>query len=297
MCLGCGWQAAVCRGGRYTQAIPKALVGLLSSFTTDAPSATDEQWLSVCAHGVGVLMAPPAPDLRKEAGARLAPLLAQRLYVTTAPALRAELDGASGDGGSGGTTGKRPSPMAPSAVRLALLDGLMLCLVHAPSASLLAQPATAVPYVLMWLQHAVAQLERLPIDAPVPSSLHSRCRLFPAVLRMASRLVRQLSEADAEPLGELLPVLLCLLPAAHGPVAPRDAPPPAASLARLGSSHVEAVEAAIDCLDAARALPYHRLVPHKRKVLKALESALDHRKRRVRQAARLCVNNWHLLAR
>ena len=37
-------------------------------------------------------MAPAAPDLRRESGAQLAPLLSQRLYVSIAPRLRAALD-------------------------------------------------------------------------------------------------------------------------------------------------------------------------------------------------------------
>ena len=58
---------------------------------------------------------------------------------------------------------------------------------------------------------------------------------------------------------------------------------------------IETMASCIECLDACRELPYPRLFPHKKRVLRALEVALDHKKRRVRQAACKCANQWHML--
>uniref|UniRef100_A0A7S2BPP9 MMS19 nucleotide excision repair protein n=1 Tax=Haptolina brevifila TaxID=156173 RepID=A0A7S2BPP9_9EUKA len=122
-----------------------------------------------------------------------------------------------------------------------------------------------------------------PAPSPLEeTSAESRWRLFPAVLQLVSCLSSQLSEVDAEPLGALLPVLLSLLDASGGNSA--------------GVLQMQTLQATIECLDAARALPYHQLVPQKKRVLNALQPALDHRKRLVRQAARLCTNNWHMLS-
>ena len=109
----------------------------------------------------------------------------------------------------------------------------------------------------------------------------SQAELLQSVLRLACTLMRSLPEADAEPLGDVIPTLLTLLERCEEGV-------PLSS--RLGT-----LEACVECLDASRALPTHRLVPHKKRVLKALQNLLDHRKRRVRQAACRSSNQWHLL--
>ena len=86
-------------------------------------------------------------------------------------------------------------------------------------------------------------------------------------------------ETKAE-LGALLPSLLRLLDGAA-------VLPPALQM--------PLIEGCLGCLGHACALPPHTLQPHKRQVLAALRSPLDHKKRRVRRAASDCSNRWHLL--
>ena len=158
-------------------------------------------------------------------------------------------------------------------------------------------PAEAVPYLLQWLQHAVDALagptdqeEAAPppdeaageAEAQRPARAGLRSGLLHSVLRVACGLTRALPEADAEPLGSLLPTLLSLLGVSE----------------RLPlATQLDTMEACIDCLDAARALPPHHVQPLRKKVLRALETALSHRKRRIRQAASKCANEWHMLKR
>ena len=59
---------------------------------------------------------------------------------------------------------------------------------------------------------------------------------------------------------------------------------------------VQTLEAALECLHAARGLPPPLLGRHRRQVLKAIQPALNHHKRRVREAARRCANEWYLLS-
>ena len=114
-----------------------------------------------------------------------------------------------------------------------------------------------------------------------------------SVLRVASVLMRSLPESDAEPLGDAIPTLLTLLGTCEAAAVQPRVPPSGAA----GTLGVGALEACVECLDACRALPKHRLLPSKKRVLRALEKLLDHRKRRVRQAACRCANQWHLLAK
>ena len=112
----------------------------------------------------------------------------------------------------------------------------------------------------------------------------ARLALVPAALRVMSSLTRELNEAGSEHhhhLAELLSVLLTPL---------ADAGADAPTVVQMDS-----MEAALECLDAARLWPPYQLVPHKQRVLKALKAVLDHRKRRIRQRARRCGYNWHLL--
>ena len=70
------------------------------------------------------------------------------------------------------------------------------------------------------------------------------CVLLQSVLAIASELMRNLPEEEAEPLGEMVPTLLTLLGACD--------------LLPLGQK-LSATTSTIECLDAARALPYHRI--------------------------------------
>ena len=298
-------RAAACRGGKWTAGIPSALVALLVA--PPPPTLAPQEhaaWRRHAARGIAMLMSPTGPDLLKERGAQLAPLLSQRLYTAIAPPLRIAL-----------STNEQAAAATPSnadliAQRAAMLEALSLCLVAAPTATLLAAPATAVPYLLQWLQVVIQPFEPdgaphgMPaaafangmevdvsaggdvapggggaIDAPAVDA--DQCDLLQAVLHLACALIRSLPEADAEPLGAIVPTMLTLLGAIDRalPLAGR----------------VDTMASSIECLDACRALPPHRLLPHKKRVLRVLERALDHKKRRVRQAACKCANQWHLL--
>lgn len=283
-------RSAGSRGGKWTQTVPTALVSLVSS--PPPPGVTAERalwWRRQVAVGVSVLMRPPAPDLRRECGAQLAPLLSHRLYSSLAPPLRGAVASAAATDGEGDKLA-------------ALLEALSLCLVAAPLPALVSEPASAVPHLLHWLQLAVHPLEQA---AAVTSPLHpleqggaaaasasatpassaqmddEQCALLQAVLRLSCTLMRSLPESDAEPMGALLSTLLTLLRCCETSV------PPAR---RVGT-----LEACVECLDACRSLPRHRLWPHKKAVLGALQQLLDHKKRPVRQAACRCANQWHLL--
>ena len=286
-------RAAACRGGKWTQIVPAALVGvMISPPQTISPEALPA-WLSAAALGIEVLMRPLAPDLVKEHGAQLAPLLAQRLYTAVAPPLRKALEEANAalNDGPPADPGMRIVTMAR---RESLLESLTRCLVATPTATLLAEPTVSVPYLLQWMQLRVGSLDasaraaagdgEMEIDeqGTQPAMGSSSLALLMSVLNIACVLIRSLPPSEAEPLGDLVPTLLTLLAA-------REQLPPA--------QRVLATEACIECIDAARALPYERLMPHKRRVLRALEAVLDHRKRRVRQAACRCANRWHLLTR
>ena len=102
-------------------------------------------------------------------------------------------------------------------------------------------------------------------------------------LLLTCRLFASLPEGAAEPLGDALPTLL-------GLVGSIDTPLPL-------SFRAESLEACIKCLEAAGSLPSYTLLPYKRRVLRTLEPALDHKKRCVRQAACRCANQWHLLGK
>jgi len=281
-------RAAVCRGGRYASTVPQALVGLLTAPPTAlAPSAL-HSWLLRAADGVGVLMADPAPDLRKASGARTAPLLSQRLYVALAPALRTAFDRTPPDVHAPTTAlGAAEMTARLDASSWALLDALTLCLVHAPPATLFAEPTSAVPYLVAWLREAGTELgQEAPTSAAAAAGFPTavpptatRWQRLPRVLRLACQLLVLLPPSAAEPLGELLPALTALLRVGE-PLS-------------LGAQ-IETLEAALECLSAACVLPPHCLVPHKKRVLRALMPALDHHKRRVRHAARLCASQWHL---
>jgi hypothetical protein len=277
-------RAAVCRGGRYASTVPQALVGLLTAPPTALATAALHSWLLRAADGVGVLMADPAPDLRKASGARTAPLLSQRLYVALAPALRTALDRTPPDVHAPTTAlGAAEMTARLDASSWALLDALTLCLVHAPPATLFAEPTSAVPYLVAWLREAGTELGMSAAAAAgfptaVPPTA-TRWQRLPRVLRLACQLLVLLPPSAAEPLGELLPALTALLRVGE-PLS-------------LGAQ-IETLEAALECLSAACVLPPHCLVPHKKRVLRALMPALDHHKRRVRHAARLCASQWHL---
>ena len=280
-------RAAVCRGGRYASTVPQALVGLLTAPSASLAPAALHSWLQRAAEGVSVLMAAPAPDLRKASGARTAPLLSQRLYVALAPALRTALDQTKPPEEHAPTTAltaaERPTRLDASS--WALLDALTLCLVHAPPATLFAEPTSAVPYLVAWLREAGTELgeDVTPSTAaaglPTAVPTATRWQRLPRVLQLACQLLVQLPPSAAEPLSQLLPALTALLRVGE-PLS-------------LGAQ-VDTLEAALECLSAACVLPPHCLVPHKKRVLRALMPALDHHKRRVRHAARLCASQWHL---
>ena len=229
-------------------------------------------------------MRPAPPDLLRESGAQLAPLLTQRLYAACAPPLRAALAADGAADGADDPVGTEAR--ARVARRTALLEALAHTLVATPRASLVAEPAAAVPYLLEWLQATTCTLDEVAGGAaggaaPTAPIAASAATLLHAVLDLLAEMLRLLPEAEAEPLGALVPTLLTLLAACE----------------RLPgvSARVDLMEACLLCLDAARGLPYHRLRPHKRRVLRVLGEVLDHRKRRVRQAACRCANRWHLL--
>ena len=279
-------RAAVCRGGRYASTVPQALVGLLTAPSASLAPAALHSWLQRAAEGVSVLMAAPAPDLRKASGARTAPLLSQRLYVALAPALRTALDRMPPDVHAPTTAlGAAERTARLDASSWALLDALTLCLVHAPPATLFAEPTSAVPYLVAWLREAGTELgeDVTPSTAaaglPTAVPTATRWQRLPRVLQLACQLLVQLPPSAAEPLSQLLPALTALLQVGE-PLS-------------LGAQ-VDTLEAALECLSAACVLPPHCLVPHKKRVLRALMPALDHHKRRVRHAARLCASQWHL---
>ena len=149
-----------------------------------------------------------------------------------------------------------------------------------------------MPHLIAWAQHAIAQLDSAASGGrgdSMPAVLRNhemaRLVLVPAALRVMSSLTRELNEAGGaqhhQHLDELLSVLLTPL-AEAGATAPTPV-------------QMDTMEAALECLDAARLWPPYQLLPHKQRVLKALKAALDHRKRRIRQAACRCGYNWHLL--
>ena len=267
--------------------MPQALVGLLTAPSASLAPAALHSWLQRAAEGVSVLMAAPAPDLRKASGARTAPLLSQRLYVALGPALRTALDQTKPPEEHAPTTAltaaERPTRLDASS--WALLDALTLCLVHAPPATLFAEPTSAVPYLVAWLREAGTELgeDVTPSTAaaglPTAVPTATRWQRLPRVLQLACQLLVQLPPSAAEPLSQLLPALTALLQVGE-PLS-------------LGAQ-VDTLEAALECLSAACVLPPHCLVPHKKRVLRALMPALDHHKRRVRHAARLCASQWHL---
>ena len=57
----------------------------------------------------------------------------------------------------------------------------------------------------------------------------------------------------------------------------------------------ELLSAALAALHAAAVLPYHLVAPHRRAVVTALNTSLDHPKRAVRRDAARCANAWHTL--
>ena len=188
-------RAAVCRGGRWTSSIPAALVGLVAS----APEGVTAEWLQAAARGVEVVMQPPSPDLPQ--GGRRTPGSAPFAAIVCGdrPATRAAL----AESGS-------------EARRAALLQALTYCLVATPQATLLAEPATAMPYLLQWLQVATQRVE-------------VEDGLLCSVLAIVSNLIKGV--AEDEPLGDIVPTLLVLVERELAP---------------------ETMEACLDCLDGAR---------------------------------------------
>ena len=140
-----------------------------------------------------------------------------------------------------------------------MLQALTYCLVATPQATLLAEPATAMPYLLQWLQVATQRVE-------------VEDGLLCSVLAIVSNLIKGV--AEDEPLGDIVPTLLVLVERELAP---------------------ETMEACLDCLDGARGWG-GGVIRHKKRVLRVLQGLLDHRKRKVRQAACRCVNGWHLLS-
>ncbi|KOO25617.1 mms19 nucleotide excision repair protein-like protein [Chrysochromulina tobinii] len=145
---------------------------------------------------------------------------AKRLYVALAPALRTALDRTPPDVHAPTTAlGAAEMTARLDASSWALLDALTLCLVHAPPATLFAEPTSAVPYLVAWLREAGTELG---MEAPTASSAAAgfptavpptatRWQRLPRVLRLACQLLVLLPPSAAEPLGELLPALTALL--------------------------------------------------------------------------------------
>ena len=278
--------------------MPLALVELLRAPPAAQLHASLFAWLQTAARGVKVLTAPPAPDLDRAKGAQLAPLLSQRLYASLAPPLRQALEQL-----APASQAAAPTPMVVTgsdagnaAVQAELLKGysyaytleaLAVSIVGAPSRALVSEPTNAVPHLLQWLNLAVRSVGgRRAEEGGAATVARVDGGLLHRVLKLARLLMRSLPEGDAAPLGGAIPTLLALLASCE-----EDGGRPLP-----GPARIDTLEASLDCLDAFCTLPYHTLAPHKRKVLRVLERALDHKKRRVRTAASRCANRWHLLA-
>ena len=261
-------RAAACRGGGWTAAVSASLIDLIAM---PPPAAPQPAWGDEAMAGVGLLMSPPEGLLLKQRGARLLPLLAQRLHAAYLPKLRAA----------------HAAAASGSDARAALLHATVVATTLSPLATLSAQPVATVPLLLEWVHSAAARARSA--DAPAQA-------LLTAVLRVLTVMLGAISEAEIEGTSSLLPPLLQLLDGcpASGAVALAPAAPIASPAPPL---EIGALEAALECLEACHVMPYHRLFPHKRRVLLALQPSLDHRKRRVRQAARKCANQWHVLKR
>ena len=206
--LGSIGRAAACRGGQWTSSVPRAFVGLLTTppphLATQSLSAL-HAWLRAAADGIKLLTQPTAPDLLRERGAQLAPLLAQRLHSALSPPLRSALDQLSADlqqqqhhhqqqGGGGadrpstlsqGTHWRRSPPASPA---------------HRRRRSSRARQRG--PHLLQWL----ASLQRMPGGRLGARRRRAALRR----LRLARLLIRALPESDAELPRDVIPTLLAL---------------------------------------------------------------------------------------
>lgn len=292
-------KASVSRGGGASAQLPIVLVDMIQARATDvdaAPAQPDAAqllaWLPHACSCLRVLVEPLDQLLLRHTGARVVPLVGQRVVSALLPRLKAT----------------HFSARAASAVRGASVHAIVHLLLAAPPA-LLPRLAEYARLVSLWihlvvssccpqgmtLHSAAAASNPAPAVALAPSAAVLGGPDSVRLLAAALRLLLSLAKADGSAgddgdglasLAEALPAALRLLTLAAADALPLSA-----------EGHVRLVERCLQFLEmAADALPYHQLFPLKRQVRTQLQGPLDHRKRAVRSAASQCSNRWHALS-
>jgi hypothetical protein len=293
-------KASISRGVGAPSQLPVALVEMIlarAANVDDAPAqpaaAQLLEWLPHACSCLNVLVQPLPHLLLKLTGARVSPLVGQRVVSALLPRLKAAHLSA------------RPA----SAVRGASVHAIVHLLLAAPPA-LLPRLAPYAKLVSLWIHlvassccpqgtpthlGTVATAASSPSPAIAPSAAvlggPDSIRLLAPALGLLLTLTQGDGPAgedgdDLAPLGEALPTVLRLLTLATADALPLPA-----------EGHVRLVERCLQVLEAAaEALPYHQLYPLKRQVRAQLQGPLDHRKRAVRSAASRCSNRWHALS-
>ncbi|KAL3894465.1 MAG: hypothetical protein SGPRY_013803 [Prymnesium sp.] len=207
----------------------------------------------------------------------------QRLFSSLLPTLAEKL---------------KPTPLStlPSLSRAALLRASAHLTTHAPASLLSSHAALALPLLSQWMEGVVpstAGVQPLPPMAGVEpgDELHpptaSTLRLLVSVLAVTRKLLQGGASESGSSVSLLLPVWLKMVSTLDETSRTRD------ETSSCAKERLEGLEGCIRCIGEARLLPYFLVYPYKRQVLQMLRPALDHRKRRVRQAAAECINQWH----
>jgi hypothetical protein len=296
-------KASVSRGGGALAELPVVLVDMILARAADVdadpalPAAAQLlAWLPHACRCLQVLVEPQHQLLLRPTGAKVVPLVGQRIVSGLLPRLKAA----------------HSSGRSASAVRGASVHAIVHLLLAAPPA-LLPRLAPYAKLVSLWIHLVVSSCcpQGTPLypiaddDADAPSPAQA-VALAPSatvlgvpdsvrLLAPTLGLLLTLAQADGSAgddgdglasLAEALPSALRLLTLAAADALPLSA-----------EGHVRLVERCLQFLEAAAdALPYHQLYPLTRQVRVQLRGPLDHRKRSVRSAASRCSNRWHALS-